>query len=260
MIIVTGSRGFIGSYFKKKLKNVFEVDIHNKEYLLEAFDRWEEVELVIHNGAISDTTETDANKIYKFNIEFTLKLIDKCRQYNTPIKYASSASVYGNSKDYSIQPLNLYALSKSIIDECFVREKWKNVQGFRYYNVYGNGESHKGSQASPITQFTKQARDTGVIKIFEGSENYIRDFICVEDIFNVVMGCKEDGIFDIGTSEPISFLEVAELVAEKENANIEIIPFPEHLKDKYQFYTKAKKEFSYPFNTVKHWLMNNDIK
>lgn len=259
MIVVTGSKGFIGSYFVKHLNNVYEIDVENKDVIFEKNFPWYDVELVIHNGAISDTTENDWRKLYEYNFKYTFDLIKQCQDYFVPLKYASSASVYGNSKKYELFPMNFYATSKTAIDVLVDANKFKDVQGFRYYNVYGNGESHKGNQASPITQFTKQARETGKIKVFEGSENYIRDFVCVEDVFNIVMNCDKDGIFDVGTSNPISFLEVAKLVSEKETAKIEEIPFPEYLKDKYQFYTKAKKEFEYEFISVKDWIEDNII-
>lgn len=259
MIVVTGSNGFIGSNFVKYLGDVYEIDIENMHDLNKEFFESNNIDMVIHNGAISNTTETNFDKIYKFNVEYTLNLIENCQKFNIPIKYASSASVYGTTTNYLIRPLNLYATSKAIIDACFVQEKWKNVQGFRYYNVYGNGEHHKGTQASPVTQFTKQARETGVIKVFEGSENYVRDFVCVEDIINIMMSNISDGIYDIGTSNPISFIEIAQLIAEKENAKIESIPFPNHLKGKYQFYTKAKREFKYNFKSVKEWLSTNIV-
>jgi len=117
-----------------------------------------------------------------------------------------------------------------------------SVQGFRYFNVYGPHEDHKGSQASPYHQFTKQAQETGTIKIFKGSENFLRDFVPVETVVDVhkqFFNVKETGIWNVGTGKPKSFKSVAEEIAEKYNAEIVEIPFPEHLKDQYQEYTCA---------------------
>ena len=255
MIIVTGSNGFIGKNFVNKLSNVYCVEMNDCFEFLQSFDRWNEVKAIVHQGAISSTTETDINKLHKYNVDFTLQLFQKAIEYQIPVKYASSASVYGNSN--TINPLNYYAITKLQIDYWVEDniDKFSYIQGFRYFNVYGKHEDHKGNQASPVHKFTQQARETGVIKVFEGSDEIYRDFICVDDLVTIVLyNGKLSGIFDLGTSEPISFLEVAELVAEKENAQVEIIPFPEHLKNKYQYYTCATKEFDCKFMTVEEYL------
>ena len=134
-------------------------------------------------------------------------------------------------------------------------DRFELVQGFRYFNVYGDGEDHKGDQASPIHKFAKQIKETGKLKLFEESENFWRDFVCVDDVVDIVLNNdKPSGIYDLGTSNPITFQEVGELVAEKYNGTIEYIPFPEHLEGKYQDYTCAKKEWDYKFTTVKEYL------
>ena len=157
-----------------------------------------------------------------------------------------------------VNPLNYYAITKLQIDY-FIQDnldKFSSIQSFRYFNVYGDGENHKGDQASPISKFTQQIRETGKLKLFEGSDKFLRDFICVDDIVNVVLNNEApSGIYDLGTSKPISFQEVAELVAKKEGGEIEYIPFPDHLVGKYQNYTCAKEEFNYEFKTVKEYLL-----
>ena len=135
-------------------------------------------------------------------------------------------------------------------------DKFSSIQGFRYFNVYGNHEDKKGDQASPVSKFTKQIKETGKLKLFEGSENFLRDFICVDDIVDIVLDNKnESGVYDLGTSNPVSFKYVAESVANKYNGEIEYIPFPDHLKGKYQDYTCAKKEWGdYQFKTIEDYL------
>ena len=130
------------------------------------------------------------------------------------------------------------------------------MQGFRYFNVYGEGEEHKGDQASPISKFTKQAKENDIIKIFEDSEYAFRDFVCVEDVVDVVLdNTAGSGIYDVGTGNPISFNEVAELIAKKEGAEIEVIPFPKHLEGKYQEYTCADTSwYSHNYSEVSHYL------
>ena len=243
MILVTGSNGFIGKNLAESLdlEVVFECDIHNADYVLNEMD-FSRLSRVYHMGAISDTTETDVDKIYRHNIDYSIKLFKKCIEYNVPVSYASSASVYGNSSHLKpmINPLNYYAMSKAFVD-LWVKDnidKFSNIRGYRFFNVYGEGEEHKGNQASPVHQFTKQARETGVIKIFEPVGDGCRDFIWVGDVCRVMLDdTRPSGIYELGTGVPVLFSSVAEMIARKFNAKLEIIPFPEHLCDKYQFYT-----------------------
>jgi ADP-L-glycero-D-manno-heptose 6-epimerase len=261
MIILTGSQGFIGKRFLNKLKElgkeVVEVEKNNSWHWRTYFRDWNKVELIIHQGALSSTTETNLKSIFTHNIDFTEWLFNQALKYNIPVKYASSASVYGNLQGI-INPLNYYALSKITIDY-WVQDhidEFPLIQGFRYFNVYGDGEEHKGDQASPVSKFTKQIKETGKLKLFEGSDKFLRDFICVDDIVELVLNNnKESGIYDLGTSNPVSFQYVAECVANKYNGEIEYIPFPDHLKGKYQDYTCANNEWGdYKFMTVEDYL------
>ena len=135
-------------------------------------------------------------------------------------------------------------------------DEFKLIQGFRYFNVYGDGEDHKGDQASPVSKFTKQINETETLKLFKGSDRYLRDFIYVDDVVDIVLNNdKPSGIYDLGTSNPISFQEVGELLAKKYNGTIEYIPIPKHLECKYQEYTRAKKEWGdYKFTTVEEYI------
>ena len=261
MIILTGSKGFIGQNFLKALRNeeVIEVEKDNCQDFIKKFTEWEKVTLIIHQGAISSTTCTDLELLINTNVAFTEWLLNNAIKYKIPVKYASSASVYGKSLNV-INPLNYYAITK-VITDYWVQDhidEFKLVQGFRYFNVYGQGEDHKGNQASPIQTFTEQVKKTGKLKLFKGSENFIRDFICVKDIIHHVLNNdKPSGIYDLGTSNPISFQKVGEIIAKKYNAEIEYIPFPKHLEGKYQKYTRAKKEWgNYNFTTVEEYINN----
>ena len=258
MIILTGSEGFIGKKFLEKIsgKTVIEVEKRNSWHF-HTFNQWQEVELILHQGAISDTTCTNVKQINHFNIEFTEWLFEKAIRYQIPIKYASSASVYGNQQGI-INPLNYYAISKVVSDYWMQDniDKFKLVQGFRYFNVYGEGEEHKEDQASPVSKFAKQVQEDGKLKLFEGSDKFLRDFVCVDDIVDIVLNNdKPSGIYDLGTSNPISFQEVRELIANKYEGEIEYIPFPDHLVGKYQDYTCAKDEgWNHKFTTVKDYI------
>jgi ADP-L-glycero-D-manno-heptose 6-epimerase len=263
MIILTGSDGFIGKNFISKLNEpIVKIEKENAFRFISGFDRWDEVSLIIHQGAISSTIEKDIRILHHYNVVFSLFLFEKAIHYGIPVKYASSASVYGNQtkKTKVINPLNYYAITKLQVDY-FVQDnldKFSNIQGFRYFNVYGNGEEHKEDQASPVSKFTKQIRETGKLKLFKGSNKFLRDFISVDDIVNVVLYNQQpSGIYDLGTGTPISFQEVAELVAEKEKGEIEYIDFPEHLKGRYQNYTCADMKWigDYKFKSVKEYLL-----
>jgi len=151
--------------------------------------------------------------------------------------YAGSSSFYGGVY------LTPYAFAKWQGEEVF--KMYSAVYGVetaitRFFNVYGPGEEHKGNQRSPISKFTEQAVQNGVIEIFEGSEKMFRDFVWVDDIVDIVdNNGEESGIYDLGSGRCYSFRQVAEIIAKKFGAEIKEIPFPEHLKDKYQYNTVA---------------------
>jgi len=261
MIILTGSKGFIGKKFLKALqdagKEVVEVEKNDSWHWRKNFYEWKRVECIIHQGAMSSTTNTNLKQIFTFNIDFSEWLFEQAAKYDIPVKYASSASVYGNQQGI-INPLNYYALSK-VTTDYWVQDhidEFPLIQGFRYFNVYGEGEEHKNDQASPITKFAKQLEENGKLKLFEGSDKFLRDFICVDDIVDIVLNNeKGSGIYDLGTSAPVSFQHVAECVAKKYGGEIEYIPFPDHLKGKYQTYTCAEPIWGdYKFTTVQQYL------
>ena len=258
MIIVTGSKGFIGQNFLKALKDkeIKEVEKNDSWHFRQSFKDWNKVELILHQGAISHTTSTNLKALQHFNVEFSQWILQQAIKYQIPIKYASSASVYGHTLT-DMNPLNYYAISKLTVDywiQDHINE-FSFIQAFRYFNVYGEGEENKGDQASPISKFAKQVKEDGKIKLFEGSDKFLRDFVFVDDVVDIVLNNdKPSGFYDLGTSNPTSFQEVGELIAKKYDGTIECIPFPEYLKDKYQKYTCAKKEWDYKFTTVKEYL------
>jgi len=259
MNIVTGYMGFIASHICDRISDIFAVEQNDCFEFLQNFKDWSKVKFIYHLGAISDTTCTDVAKIYKYNIDFSLQLFEKAIEYQIPIRYASSASVYGNTYG-SINPLNHYAMSKASID-LWVEEnmnRFKHIQGLRFFNVYGDGEEHKGNQASPVSKFRKEIKERGTISIFEDSESYYRDFICVEDVVDIMIDNKlTSGIYDLGSSNSVSFYDIANCIRQKYGGTIKIIPFPNHLVGKYQTSTKAKEVFQHPFKSVPEWLNQN---
>jgi ADP-L-glycero-D-manno-heptose 6-epimerase len=204
-------------------------------------------DLVIHLGAISSTTETDVDKIMKQNYDFSVWLLDTCNRHGIDLQYASSASVYGLTSDFRedspVDPKTPYAWSKYMFERYAQSRVWGiKVQGFRYFNVYGPHEDHKLDQASPYHKFAKQAQTSGVIGVFEGSDNFRRDFVPVEHVVNThkqFFDVKESGIWNVGTGKAKSFLQVAQEIAEKYKADYRFIPMPESLQNGYQTYTCA---------------------
>jgi len=244
-ILLTGYKGFIGSHFLSVLKQEGHTVVPFEWG--DQFPSLNKIDLCIHCGAISSTTETDEIKITNQNILFTKHLIEECDTRGVPVQFSSSASVYGNTNTTFREtdltnPRNLYAKSKQIIEHFVLSNRFNiPIQMFRYFNVYGTGEDHKGAMASPYHQFSQQAK-SGLIKIFEGSETCERDFVPVETIVNTQIkffNIKETGIWNIGTGKTKSFREVAEEVKMVYDCSIETIPFPPHLISHYQRFTCA---------------------
>ncbi len=242
-ILLTGHKGFIGSHMLNALS---DHDVTTFEWG-DSLPSIEGHDWVVHMGANSSTTERDIEKIMYQNVDFSIWLLRQCVKFGVDIQYSSSASVYGMRKenfkeDQPIDPRNPYAWTKYLIERHVsnLDPKGIRIQGFRYFNVYGSNEDHKEGQASPYHTFTKQYKETGKIKLFENSENYLRDFVPVEqvckthiDFFDV----KESGVWNVGTGTPKSFLDVALSIAPVEA--IEYIPMPDKLRDSYQSYTCA---------------------
>lgn len=248
-ILITGHRGFIGQNLTKVLQN------HDLSFF-EWGDELPEIrglDWVVHLGAISSTTETNVEKVMSQNYDFSKWILNKCVIHSVNFQYSSSASVYGKLTEFTenspVNPLSPYAWSKYLFDKHILEKletteisKFITIQGFRYFNVYGPHEDHKGDQASPYHKFEQQAKNTGVIKLFENSDNYLRDFVPVEtvvDVHKTFFDVEESGIWNVGTGKAKSFQTVANEIAEKYNARIEYIPMPDSVKNQYQAYTCA---------------------
>ena len=247
-ILVTGHRGFIGQNMVKALQDQHELT------LFEWGDPVPEIrglDWVIHLGAISSTTERDVERVMRQNYDFSCWLLDQCNQHGVNLQYSSSASVYGLHREFTeyspVDPRSPYSWSKYLFERHVERSRvhfLKDfvVQGFRYFNVYGPHEEHKGDQASPFYRFEQQARDTGVIRLFYGSHHFARDFIPVEQIVRLhqrFFKVQESGIWNMGTGQVRSFQSIAEEVAQRYNAKLDFIDMPERVRSQYQIYTCA---------------------
>lgn len=240
-ILVTGYKGFIGQNMVQRLTT--------KGHNVSTFE-WGEtlptikgLDWVVHMGAISSTTETDVDKVLYQNLDFSIWLIHECEINKVNLQYSSSASVYGLNNEFTetspVNPRTPYSYSKYLFERFVKNNNWSIIhQGFRYFNVFGPHEEHKGKQASPHTQFRLQAETEKKIKVFENSEEYLRDFIHVFDVLDFhekFFEVKESGIWNVGTGKPTSFMDVAKQF----NVPIITIPMPDNLKHSYQKYTCA---------------------
>ncbi|TDB52557.1 ADP-glyceromanno-heptose 6-epimerase [Photorhabdus luminescens] len=308
MIIVTGGAGFIGSNIVKalndegykdilvvdnlkegtKFANLADLDIADymdkEEFIASilAGDDFGDIDAIFHEGACSSTTEWDGKYMMDNNYQYSKELLHYCLERGTPFLYASSAATYGGRTDNFIEerqyekPLNVYGYSKFLFDQ-YVREILpqadSQICGFRYFNVYGPREGHKGSMASVAFHLNNQINQGQNPKLFAGSESFQRDFIYVGDAAAVNLWFWKNavsGIYNCGTGRAESFQAVADAVVEfhqDKSLTIEHIDFPEHLKGRYQRFTQADLTklraagYDKPFKTVAegvteymHWL------
>ena len=225
----------------------------------------EQYDWVVHCGAISDTTERDINKVWRHNYEFTMRLLQICDNYQTNIQLASSAAVYGPNKDFNEEdpcyPQTPYAWSKFLIDKFLLDNGIDRfnmlVQSYRYFNVYGPGEGHKGDQMSMVSKFQQQASTDGKIKLFKNSDKYKRDIVCVYDLVRLqeeMMHQDVSGVYNLGTGKAVDIESVAKVVANDTGAKIEYIDMPDHLKNQYQDFTCADNAKLHNTIPIRHWI------
>lgn len=298
--VVTGACGFVGSNIVKALNNrgvdnIIAVDnlskpdkfrnltdceiadyIDKEDFLSVIQDSQLDNALtaIFHEGACSDTMETDGKYMMANNYRYSMELLDYCLDQDVAFLYASSASVYGGGGVFKEQrefeaPLNIYGYSKFLFDQVVRRRVLDDtgghsqVVGFRYFNVYGPREQHKGRMASVAFHHFNQYRESGKVRLFEGADGYAngeqrRDFVFVDDVVKTNLAFLESGksgIFNLGTGRAQSFNELAAAtvnacrglegksampLSELVSAGIiEYIPFPDALKGKYQSFTQA---------------------
>lgn len=282
-IAITGAAGFIGSCLVSRLNRLGYQDL----ILVDAFEGGPKQQnltgkqfdikidrmmfpnenlhptpdVIFHIGARTDTTETDMGIFETLNIEYSKRIWKYCTEKQIPLIYASSAATYGNGEfgfddrmDIAqLNPLNPYGQSKQIFDVWAQQqnETPPNWYGFKFFNVYGPNEYHKGRMASVIFHAFRQIKETGKMKLFESHRQGIghgeqkRDFIYVQDLLDVLLFFHENkpanGLYNLGTGEARSFNDLASAIFDALGvpSKIEYIPTPEDIRETYQYFTEA---------------------
>jgi ADP-L-glycero-D-manno-heptose 6-epimerase len=291
MIVVTGGAGFIGSNIVGTLSSR-RIDIVVNDFL-RGDNRWrnlarhdiadiihpdglfeflqshvEEIDAIVHMGAISDTTEQDVGRLVQNNIRLSLDLVDWCARHGKRLIYASSGATYGDGSAgfdddetpdrlACLKPLNPYGWSKHFVDR---RIAWLKAQGrpmpaqivgLKFFNVYGPNEYHKGAMRSVIHQIFPQAQKGDPVRLFKSAHpdysdgGQLRDFIYVRDCVKVVQWFLDhpqvSGLFNLGTGRARSFADLAQAVfaALEREPNIAYVDMPAQLQGRYQYFTQA---------------------
>lgn len=292
MVLVTGAAGFIGARFVESCNRrgspVISVDelrffSERPEHALLDFgtrvDRdelftWLEahpqirISAAVHMGACSDTMQTDVEFLKRVNVEYSQKLWHFCTERKIPFVYASSAATYGDgsqgydddeSRISELKPLNEYGRSKQIFDTWALAQDRQGHappawSGWKFFNVYGFGERHKGRMASVILHSYDQIAKTGRARLFKSHRPGIadgeqkRDFVAVEDVVEVLRFALEKpirrGIFNLGTGQAQTFLDLVHAVfaSQGKTSVIDFIDTPLEIRDKYQYFTEARME------------------
>jgi len=293
VVLVTGGAGFIGSNVAARLCGHPGLDVVVCDWLGEAAaGKWRnlakhpiadflppdqmfewlgrnvgDVELVVHMGAISSTTEPDADLIVKSNFVLSRDLWNWCAEHQRRLVYASSGATYGDGAAgfdddndltalTALRPLNAYGWSKALFDIYAVREAARGHAppgwaGLKFFNVYGPNEEHKGAMKSVAAQIWPDVAAGRAVRLFKSYREgvadggQLRDFVYVRDVVDVIEWLASrpevNGVFNLGSGRARSFKELAEAVfrAAGKPPQIEYVPMPEAIRDRYQYFTEA---------------------
>ena len=289
MIVVTGAAGFIGSNLIQKLNSEgideilavddFSDEIKNRNLLnkrvrdklhRDVFFGWmnenhEQVKCIFHMGARTDTAEFDRSIFERLNLGYSKVIWQLCSKFQIPLIYASSAATYGLGElGYNdshniiarLRPLNPYGESKNDFDKWALNQNDKPPRwhGFKFFNVYGPNEYHKGRMASVVYHAFDQILNSGAMRLFKSHRSDFkdgeqkRDFIYVRDVMAVLFyfmrNRKTSGIYNLGTGKARTFIDLVHHTFRSMNkaVNIEFIDTPEDIRDKYQYFTEARMD------------------
>ena len=317
MIVITGAAGFIASCLVSQLNTLgfydlvlvddFSVEsktenwkntrylkkIEREEYLDWMQNNLSEIQFIFHLGARTNTAEQDVNLLNRLNLEFSKVVWRSCCEGGIPLIYASSAATYGDGENGfnddetaldSLVPLNYYGESKNDFDKWAIAQELKPLfwAGFKFFNVYGPNEYHKGRMASVIFHAFNQIKKTSGMKLFrshnpefkDGEQQ--RDFIYVKDVVDVLLYFMEtrkvSGLYNLGTGVPRTFMDLTKAVFKSLSIKEEIsfVDTPADIRDKYQYYTCANmtklktagydKEFTGLEDGVQDYVKNYLVK
>jgi ADP-L-glycero-D-manno-heptose 6-epimerase len=303
--LVTGAAGFIGSQFVRSCNGqgipVISVDqkshftqrtenhgiqfgnIVDREHLIPWLNEHQpQLAAIVHLGAVTDTRETDLERLNRLNLDYSKTIWNFSTQHKIPLVYASSAATYGDGEfGYSdnealipnLKPLNLYGDSKQQFDLWVLEQEARNQTpphwaGFKFFNVFGFGERHKGFMSSVVLHAFDQIQEKGQVTLFKSHKQGIpdgfqkRDFIFVGDVINAIHFALnkpiQRGIFNLGSGHARTFLDLARAVFRtmKKPENIQFVDTPKSIRDKYQYFTEAEmgkllaQEYPLPFTTL----------
>jgi len=270
---------------EEKWKNLVGLkfrDFIHKDDFIKMIDQASTLEAgaIIHMGANSSTTEKDADHLLQNNYEYTKSLAKYCLYKNARFIYASSAATYGDGKlgfnddeniCQSLKPLNMYGYSKNLFDIWAIKQGIiSKIAGMKYFNVFGPNEYHKGEMRSVVHKAFEQINATGKVKLFKSRNakykdgEQMRDFVYVKDAVDMTLFFldKQDknGIFNIGSGKARTWNDLVTALFNSldKPVNIEYIELPEHLVEKYQYFTEAKTDkikkagFTHPLNTLEN--------
>lgn len=222
------------------------------------------IDAIIHMGANSSTTEKDADHLFSNNYLYTKELAKYSLEKNKRFIYASSAATYGDgslgfdddeTKLESLRPLNMYGYSKQLFDLWAKKNNvFNKIVGLKYFNVYGPNEYHKGDMRSVVHKAFEQIRDTGKVKLFKSMNSkykdgeQLRDFIYIKDAVEMTLYFlgkpSVNGLFNLGTGKSRTWNDLVTAIFNSLNKKVSIdyIDLPEHLREKYQYFTEANMD------------------
>ena len=286
MIVITGAAGFIGSCMVERFNSIgidnlilvddftverkrrnWETKKYKEKIQRDDFFKWAEqnvqhIDYIIHLGARTDTTEMDYSILESLNLDYSRRVWHFAAMNGIPLLYASSAATYGDGrfgyKDdintlKKIEPLNPYGRSKNEFDKWILKQPKEPPYwaGFKFFNVYGPNEYHKGRMASVVFHAFNKISETGKMELFRSHKpeyndgEQIRDFIYVKDVTNVLLWFiqkpRQSGIYNLGTgfARPFLALTNATFKAMKIVPDISFIDIPVDIREQYQYYTQA---------------------
>ena len=289
MIIVTGAAGFISGYLVQRLNELnykdlvlvdefsnenkklnyssaqFKLLVDRKDFIDWLHQNHRMVQMVIHLGARTDTTEFNRDIFNVLNLNYSKAVWNACVDFALPLIYASSAATYGlgeygyeDNHDIvpKLKPLNPYGDSKNDFDIWALQQDKKPFfwAGLKFFNVYGPWENHKGRMASVIFHAFHQIKNNGKVKLFKSHKpefkdgEQLRDFIYVKDVANIIVFLmetrKNSGLYNVGTGEARTFkdLVISTFTALNIEPIIDFIDTPEDIRDKYQYFTQANMD------------------